>query len=178
MLDDNGDRVSFVEYLQSGRVVYPRRLNGSQLGRGQATLPDCKLRELMKSLPQNTNCAASQPKSKSSAICFVPINRRNDLLEAYLATQHVHAEAAVCIPKHCRRSAIPGQHAICFHKSHILANAVPVGFYFGGFTSTAGYVPATRLRIAPERLGSPLAFISKGCYPFLSGRSRKPRSFL
>ena len=95
-----------------------------------------------------------------------------------MATQHVHAEAAVCIPKHCRRSAIPGQHAICFHKSHILANVVPVGFYFGGFTSTAGYVPATRLRIAPERLGSPLAFISKGCYPFLSGRSRKPRSFL
>ena len=29
-------------------------------------------------------------------------------------------EPPVCIPKHCRRSAIPGQHAICFRKSRIL----------------------------------------------------------
>jgi len=87
-------------------------------------------------------------------------------------------EPPICIPKHCRRSAISGQHAICFHKSRILSNAVPLGCYFGGFTSTAGYDPATRLKLSPERLGSPLAFISKGRYPFLSGRSRKPRSFL
>jgi len=33
----------YLEYLQSGRVVYPHCLDGTDLGRGQATLPDCKL---------------------------------------------------------------------------------------------------------------------------------------
>ena len=42
-------------------------------------------------------------------------------------------------------SLIPGRHAIRFHNSRILANAVPLGFCFGGFSSTAGYVPATKL---------------------------------
>ena len=42
---------------------------------------------------------------------------------------------------------ISGQHAICFHKSHILANVVPLGFCCGGFSSTAGYVPATKLNL-------------------------------
>jgi hypothetical protein len=42
-------------------------------------------------------------------------------------------------------SLIPGQHSNCFHKSHILADAVPLGFCCGGFSSTAGYAPATKL---------------------------------
>ena len=42
-------------------------------------------------------------------------------------------------------SMISGRHAICFHNSRILANAVPLGFWFGGFSSTAGYAPATKL---------------------------------
>jgi hypothetical protein len=42
-------------------------------------------------------------------------------------------------------SLISGQHTKCFHKSRILANAVPLGFCFGGFSSTAGYAPATKL---------------------------------
>jgi hypothetical protein len=42
-------------------------------------------------------------------------------------------------------SLISGQHTTCFHKSRILANAVPLGFCFGGFSSTAGYDPATKL---------------------------------
>jgi hypothetical protein len=42
-------------------------------------------------------------------------------------------------------SSISGQHSICFHKSRILANAVPLGFCCGGFSSTAGYDPATKL---------------------------------
>jgi hypothetical protein len=42
-------------------------------------------------------------------------------------------------------SLISGQHSICFHKSRILANAVPLGFCCGGFSSTAGYDPATKL---------------------------------
>jgi hypothetical protein len=42
-------------------------------------------------------------------------------------------------------SSNTGQHTICFHRSRILANAVPLGFWFGGFSSTAGYDPATKL---------------------------------
>ena len=42
-------------------------------------------------------------------------------------------------------SLILGRHAKCFHNSRILANAVPLGFWFGGFSSTAGYAPATKL---------------------------------
>jgi hypothetical protein len=42
-------------------------------------------------------------------------------------------------------SLISGQHTNCFHKSRILANAVPLGFCCGGFSSTAGYAPATKL---------------------------------
>jgi hypothetical protein len=42
---------------------------------------------------------------------------------------------------------IPGQHANCFHNSRILSNAVPLGFWFGGFSSTAGYAPATKLNL-------------------------------
>ena len=42
-------------------------------------------------------------------------------------------------------SLISGQHTICFHNSHNLATVVPLGFLFGGFSSTAGYAPATKL---------------------------------
>jgi hypothetical protein len=42
-------------------------------------------------------------------------------------------------------SLISGQHSNCFHKSRVLANTVPLGFCFGGFSSTAGYAPATKL---------------------------------
>jgi hypothetical protein len=42
-------------------------------------------------------------------------------------------------------SWISGQHSNCFHISHVLADVVPLGFWFGGFSSTAGYDPATRL---------------------------------
>jgi hypothetical protein len=35
-----------------------------------------------------------------------------------------------------------GQHTNRFHNPRVLANAVPLGFWFGGFSSTAGYVPA------------------------------------
>ena len=42
-------------------------------------------------------------------------------------------------------SLITGQHANRFHKSRILANAVPLGFCCGGFSSTADYASATKL---------------------------------
>jgi hypothetical protein len=44
-------------------------------------------------------------------------------------------------------SLISGQHSICFHKSHTLSNVVPLGFCCGGFSSTAGYAPATKLNL-------------------------------
>jgi len=86
-------------------------------------------------------------------------------------------EPPICIPKHCRRSAIPGQHAIYFRKSRILSNAVPLGCYFGGFTSTAGYVPATRLRIASERLGFPLVFTPEVATRFYPGAQESLAAF-
>jgi hypothetical protein len=42
-------------------------------------------------------------------------------------------------------SLISGQHSKCFHISRVLANAVPLGFCFGGFSSTADYASATKL---------------------------------
>ena len=53
-------------------------------------------------------------------------------------------------------SSISGQHSNRFHNSRILANAVPLGFCFGGFSSTAGYAPATRLNLRRAAL-PPLA---------------------
>ena len=54
-------------------------------------------------------------------------------------------KSPIYIPMINWRSVNLGQHAICFRRSRILANAVPLGFWFGGFSSTAGYVPATQL---------------------------------
>ena len=75
-------------------------------------------------------------------------------------------------------SLITGQHAISFHKSRILANAVPLGFCCGGFSSTAGYAPATKLsfrRAASPPLAGPLP---KGTTRFYPSGSRKSRDFL
>jgi hypothetical protein len=38
-----------------------------------------------------------------------------------------------------------GQHAINFHLSRNLSEAVPLGFCCGGFSSTADYASATKL---------------------------------
>jgi hypothetical protein len=63
-----------------------------------------------------------------------------------MATQHVHARVANLYPDNqLAVSLISGQHANCFRNPRILANAVPLGFWFGGFSSTAGYAPATKL---------------------------------
>ena len=51
-------------------------------------------------------------------------------------------------------SLISGQHAICFHRSRILANAVPLGFWCGGFSSTAGLRPQQRSSTCVEPLRS------------------------
>jgi hypothetical protein len=62
--------------------------------------------------------------------------------------EHVHTQAAEFISRQSTGGQpITGQHTICFHNSRILANAVPLGFCFGGFSSTAGYAPATKLNL-------------------------------
>jgi hypothetical protein len=60
-----------------------------------------------------------------------------------------------------------GQHAICFHNSRILSNAVPLGFFCGGFSSTFGYDPRTSAQLAPSHSPSS-AGPSKECHSFLS----------
>jgi hypothetical protein len=42
---------------------------------------------------------------------------------------------------------ISGQHTNHFHNPRIPKNAVPLGFCCGGFSSTAGYAPATKLNL-------------------------------
>jgi len=39
---------------------------------------------------------------------------------------------------------IAGQHSNRFHNPRVPKNAVPLGFCFGGFSSTADYAPATK----------------------------------
>ncbi|MEA2176055.1 MAG: hypothetical protein QOD00_3647 [Blastocatellia bacterium] len=79
------------------------------------------------------------------------------------------------------RSTLSGRHLICFHKpfASLLENTAPFGFCCGGFSSTAGYVPGNEasIRLAPieAAYASLWLFLSSGRYPFLSGRSRKPR---
>jgi hypothetical protein len=41
-----------------------------------------------------------------------------------------------------------GQHADCFRNPRVLANAVPLGFCSGGFSSTSGYDPATSAQLS------------------------------
>ncbi len=56
---------------------------------------------------------------------------------------------------------------ICFHKSRILSNAVPLGFCFGGFSSTAGYDPGNEAQLAPSRFAPFGGSTSKGFHSFL-----------
>ncbi len=73
---------------------------------------------------------------------------------------------------------VTGQHTISFHQSRTLANAVPLGFCCGGFSSTAGYAPATKLNF--RRAASPPSAgpLPKGTTRFYPSGSGKPRDFL
>jgi len=63
--------------------------------------------------------------------------------------------------------SVLGQHANCFTNSRVLSNAVPLGFCFGGFSSTFGYDPKTTAQLAPSH-SPPSAGPSKGYHSFLS----------
>jgi hypothetical protein len=59
--------------------------------------------------------------------------------------EHVHAQATGFVSRLLTGGqSIPGQHSKCFTKSHVPKNVVPLGFCCGGFSSTAGYDPATK----------------------------------
>ena len=80
--------------------------------------------------------------AEHSAIRFL------QLAEAFcrVAAQHVHARATRFVSRQSTGGQrITGQHANYFHNPRILSNTVPLGFCFGGFSSTAGYAPATKL---------------------------------
>jgi hypothetical protein len=75
-----------------------------------------------------------------------PLSYKEPKLSIGWQQKHVHTQAAEFISRQSTGGQlITGQHAICFHNSRILSNAVPLGFCFGGFSSTAGYAPATKL---------------------------------
>jgi hypothetical protein len=104
-----------------------------------------------------------------------------EVIRGEVAIPHVHTGTAVCIPEICVavyafRSALD-----LFSQTiaSLLENTVPFGFCCGGFSSTAGYVPGNEasVRLAPVEAtyASLWPFLSSGCHPFLSGRSRKPR---
>jgi hypothetical protein len=60
--------------------------------------------------------------------------------------EHVHAQAAGFVSRgKTGGRLISGQHSKCFTKSHVPKNVVPLGFCFGGFSSTADYASATKL---------------------------------
>ena len=74
-----------------------------------------------------------------------------------MATQHVHTEVAGLYPE-----ALPAVGNL--RSARDLLSQISHSFECGAvrfllwwLSSTAGYVPATRLKLAPERLGSPLA---------------------
>jgi hypothetical protein len=51
---------------------------------------------------------------------------------------------------------------------------VPIGFFCGGFSSTAGYVPGNEAHLAMSDFRSPFWwFLAKKCFPFLSGKPEK-----
>jgi len=56
-------------------------------------------------------------------------------------------KSPICIPMINWRSVIAGQHTNHLHNPHTLASVVPLGFCSGGFSSTAGYAPATKLNL-------------------------------
>ncbi len=83
--------------------------------------------------------------AESSAI-RVPVNCRSFLQDGNL-NMYTFQSPDLYPGYQLAVSLIVGQHSNRFHNPRILANAVPLGFCFGGFSSTADYVPATKLNL-------------------------------
>ena len=73
----------------------------------------------------------------------------------------------ICIPvKTCGKS-FTGQHAVGFHQPRILADAVPLGFCCGGFSSTVRLRFRQRGPTFAEPIRPLRRVLSKGYYSFL-----------
>jgi hypothetical protein len=88
-----------------------------------------------------------------------------------------------CIPKRLAASTFPvsTQNVSAFYCFHILPcfsrNTVPIGFCWGGFSSTAGYVPGNEAHFAMSDFCSPSWwFLAKKCCSFLSEQLGKSLS--
>jgi hypothetical protein len=96
-----------------------------------------------------------------------------------MAVSHVHATLPILYPEdQLAVSPISGQHTNYFHNSRVIANAVPLGFCCGGFSSTSGYDPATSTQLALNHSPPSAGPLPKGATRFYPSDSRKPRSFL
>jgi hypothetical protein len=89
-------------------------------------------------------------------------------------------ELPVYIPEFAWRSANPGRHSICFHKPRISFGEHGAVWFLLWWLFLHRRLRSRQrgfARLAPdEATYAPLwPFLSAGCYPFLSGRSRKPR---
>ncbi len=79
-----------------------------------------------------------------------------------MAALHVHARLPICIPRMNWRSVSTlGQHTNYFRNPRILADAVPLGFCSGGFSSTAGLRLRQRSSTFIELPGSLWRVLSK-----------------
>ena len=97
--------------------------------------------------PERKNGKRYLQQAEDSAIRFLII------AEAFkrMAAWHVHDVAADLYPDDgLAVSHIFGQHTKCFTNSRILSVAVPLGFCFGGFSSTSGYDPATSVQLSSD----------------------------
>ena len=55
---------------------------------------------------------------------------------------------------------------------------MPLGSFLRWLSSTAGYVPGNEARLSPSDIAHHKRVLSRGCYPFLSGRSENLSVFL
>jgi len=62
--------------------------------------------------------------------------------------------------------------------TEVTINVVPLGSFLRWLSSTAGYVPGNEAQLSLSDIASHKRVLSYGCYPFLSGRSRKLSSSL
>ena len=87
-------------------------------------------------------------------------------------------KSPICIPMINWRSVIAGQHTNHFHNPRVPKNAVPLGFCFGGFSSTADYAPATKLNLRRAAFAPFGGSLPPGAIRFYSNGSRKSRNLL
>lgn len=100
-------------------------------------------REVKRDCAASNRLKAAQPDSLQRS----PKQSSGEVWQFHMYTQ----ELPICIPESRWRSAHPGRHSISFHKSRLFpcgSGAVPFGFWYGGFSSTAGYVPGNEASLS------------------------------